>query len=156
MATPSAMALSSSTCHSVFPSGPNVGRLGATRATDCTCEVWFSVIIPLGATRANIRAAGCADNGALAAGGSSEWAPNARPSPLEGFASPARVRPISADEANNRRKTPATTVSRLIEARKFRNPPSPIRLRVDRPGRGRGAGSKHMVVACAPSRFISW
>src|SRR5205823_13963649 len=98
----------------------------------------------------------CADNGALAAGASFEWAPNARPSPLEGFASPARVRPISADEANSTRKTPATTVSRLIEARKFRNPPSSIRLRVDRLGRGRRAGLKHMVVARAPSRFVAW
>jgi hypothetical protein len=32
MATPSAMAFSSSTCHSVFPSGSNVGRSGVTRA----------------------------------------------------------------------------------------------------------------------------
>src|SRR4029077_20487014 len=56
MATPSAMAFSSSTCESVFPSGANDNRSGVARATDLTGEARrFSVITPSGVTRANVR-----------------------------------------------------------------------------------------------------
>jgi hypothetical protein len=73
------------------------------------------VITPSGVTRANVRPVSCDDDGALGVSGLFECAPNALPSPLEGF---AVTNPPKAS-----RKTPATEVSRAI-TRRFKNPPS--------------------------------
>ena len=51
------MAFWSSTCQSVFPNGSNVGRPGIVRTVDSRSEVAkFSMVIPLGVTRANVLA----------------------------------------------------------------------------------------------------
>ncbi len=72
---------------------------------------------PLGVTRANVRPVTCPDSG-FDRVGPFDRAPNSRRPPLEGFA-----------VANSTKRSPATTVSRPIETRKLKNPPSPSRLR---------------------------
>ena len=70
------------------------------------------MITPLAVTRANVWPVSCPDNG-LDGVGPFERAPDPRPPPLEGLA-----------VANSTKRSPATKVSRPIETRKLKNPPS--------------------------------
>jgi hypothetical protein len=109
IATPSAMAFSSSTCQSVFPDGSSRNRSGVARAEDFTFAARrFSVITPSAVTRANVRLVGCSDEAAPGAVDPVERAPNPKPPPLEELVT------------NSARETPATRASRLIEARRLK------------------------------------
>jgi len=71
-------------------------------------------------TRANVPPVGCPDKRALDWVDPLEFARNAFPPPLEGFG-----------VTNSTRKMPAINVSRLIETRKLKKPPSPVVRRAD-------------------------
>jgi hypothetical protein len=78
------------------------------------------MITPSGVTRANVPPVGCPDKRALDWVDPLECARNAFPPPLEGFG-----------VTNSTRKMPAINVSRLIETRKLKKPPSPLLRRTD-------------------------